>query len=175
MSNKRYIFGEISRNIFRRSAEFVMRVLIVLPMLFSSVLPSAAELQHPSGSTVNSPYNYITSGTINNPSNSATAVSSAQLTENSYTTNTGMCGQNVNNATFSIAYTPTLQDDLYTYTLTKTSTDLRTGVSSSEVYDLGAKMGGSSANVYKLLNVYPSEGGNIGNRLMTELRSDGGQ
>ncbi|MBQ6517154.1 MAG: Cna B-type domain-containing protein, partial [Anaerolineaceae bacterium] len=162
-------------NTFRKTAlqteKLAIQLILLASMLLSAVFPAAAELQRPAGTAVTNPYNYVSSGAISNPSGSATTVSAAQLKENSYTTNTGMCGQDVNNGTFTLSYTPTLTDDLYTYQLTKKTTNLKTNATSTEQVFLG----NCSTQIYKLLNVYPTDEGNIGYRIMNETRPDGGR
>ena len=148
----------------------VFRILIAISILFSVVTPVTAEIQYPAGTAANNPYNYVSSGTVNNPSGSGTQVTAATLTENPYTTDTSRCGTNVNNGTLNLSYKPTQIDSYYTYTLKKTTTNLKTNEVFNDFFEFGIKLD----TPYKLLNVYPSTEGMIGNRLMTELRSDGG-
>lgn len=163
------------RTLFIRVRDITLRLLIASSTLLSTVLPSAAEIQRPAGTAASNPYNYVSTGTINNPSGSATQVTAAVLTENSYTTNTGLCGTDVNNGKLQLTYNPTLTDDLYVYTLTKTGTNLKTNQTTTEKIDLGA----NTNPPYKLLNIYPNSGSNyqyrVGHTLMTANRSDGGK
>ena len=153
----------------RHICNFVFSITLIFSMLLSTAAPAAAEIQKPAGTAAGNPYNYVFSGAVNNPSGSGTEISAAVLTENAYTTDTGQCGQNVNNGTLDLSYTSTLTDDLYTYKLTKTATNLKTNEVFVTTYDYGARVNPP----YKLLNVYPASHGMIGQRLMTELRSDG--
>ena len=149
---------------------FVFRITLILSTLLSSAAPAAAEIQKPAGTAAGNPYDYVSSGNVNNPDGSGTEVTAATLTENPYTDDTTLCGTDVNNGEFSISYESTHTDDLYIYKLTKTTTNLKTNEITTENKNFDVHFD----KTYKMINVYPSEDGMIGKRLMSEIRPDGG-
>ena len=149
---------------------YALRGILILSMLLSVAVPAAAEIQKPAGTAAGNPYDYVSSGAVNNPSGSGTEVSFAKLTENPYSTDTNQCGANVNNGTYDLKFSQTAEEDLFSYKIVAKTTNLKTNDITTEEMNLGI-----NTKPRKLLNVYPSSYGMIGQRLMTERRSDGGR